>query len=214
MGNAKRQWWAKLMGSGNKVEMLVAICALLTSAMAVFMAWDQGRVMRAQQHGAVYPVLQVDGFISRDVGTVSIGVTVGNSGVGPALVKNVSLIRDGEPIESLDDYVARLPEGANISWSSLNGRALAPGAKMEPMRITWDADRISESVLADTASDWGAVKIGVCYCSVFDKCWRSREFGAANAEAVKQCESGGRDVFAGLGTSQPYTDTPQPEEVE
>ena len=41
------------MGTGNKVEMLIAICAVLTSAIAVFIAWDQGRVMRAQQHGAV-----------------------------------------------------------------------------------------------------------------------------------------------------------------
>jgi len=202
------------MGSGNKVEMLVAICALLTSAMAVFMAWDQGRVMRAQQHGAVYPVLQVDGFVSRDVGKISIGLTVGNSGVGPALIKGVSLIREGEPVENFDDYVARLPEGAYISWSSLSGRALAPGAKMEPMRITWDADQITDEVLANTASDWGAVEIAVCYCSVFNKCWRSKESGAANAEAVKQCKTGGRDAFVDLGTSQTDTDTPQPEEVE
>ena len=48
------------MGTGNKVEMLIAICAVLTSAIAVFIAWDQGRVMRAQQHGAVYPVIQID----------------------------------------------------------------------------------------------------------------------------------------------------------
>ena len=48
------------MGNGNKVEFLVAICALIASSMAVYMAWDQGRVMRAQQHGAVFPVLQVD----------------------------------------------------------------------------------------------------------------------------------------------------------
>jgi len=43
------------VGDGNKVEFLVAVCALIASAMAVFMAWDQSRVMRAQQHGAVFP---------------------------------------------------------------------------------------------------------------------------------------------------------------
>jgi len=52
------------MGNGNKAEMLIAICAVLTSVIALFVAWDQGRVMRAQQHGSVYPVLQVDGFVS------------------------------------------------------------------------------------------------------------------------------------------------------
>ena len=33
------------MGTGNKVEMVIAVCAVVTSALAVFIAWDQGRVM-------------------------------------------------------------------------------------------------------------------------------------------------------------------------
>ena len=77
------------MGDGNKVEFLVAVCALITSIMADYMAWDQGRVMRAQQHGAVFPVLQVDGFAEDDGRSTSIGINVRNSGVGPALVESV-----------------------------------------------------------------------------------------------------------------------------
>ena len=67
---------AELMGDGNKVEFLVAICALITSIMAVYMAWDQGRVMRAQQHGMVYPVLQVEGSSTNTSSYSSIGITV------------------------------------------------------------------------------------------------------------------------------------------
>ncbi|HCX12097.1 MAG TPA: hypothetical protein DHU81_17525, partial [Hyphomonas sp.] len=82
------------MGTGNKVEMLIAICAVLTSAIAVFIAWDQGRVMRAQQHGAVYPVIQIDGFVSTSVDTASMGIRVSNSGVGPALIEQVRMLRN------------------------------------------------------------------------------------------------------------------------
>jgi hypothetical protein len=62
------------MGQGNKAEMLIAICAVLTSVIALFVAWDQGRVMRAQQHGSVYPVVQMVGFVSRVPDHVSLGL--------------------------------------------------------------------------------------------------------------------------------------------
>ena len=54
------------MGTGNKVEMLIAICAVLTSAIAVFIAWDQGRVMRAQQQGATI-ILRLDARASSSI---------------------------------------------------------------------------------------------------------------------------------------------------
>ena len=106
------------MGTGNKVEMLIAICAVLTSAIAVFIAWDQGRVMRAQQHGAVYPVIQIDGFVSTSVDTASMGIRVSNSGVGPALIEQVRMLRNGEPVASLNLYVDRFPSGYDLSWTT------------------------------------------------------------------------------------------------
>ena len=97
------------MGTGNKVEMLIAICAVVTSAIAVFIAWDQGRVMRAQQHGSVYPVLQADGYVSADPHVREIGVRFRNSGVGPALIESVDMLKDGERLVSLNAYRDELP---------------------------------------------------------------------------------------------------------
>ncbi len=93
------------MGSGNKAEMLIAVCAVITSAIAVFIAWDQGRVMRAQQHGAVYPVVQVEGFVSSDQDFASMGIRLSNSGVGPALIERVSVLKGGEPLEDRKSVV-------------------------------------------------------------------------------------------------------------
>ena len=202
------------MGDGNKVEMLVAICALVASAMAVFMAWDQSRVMRAQQHGAVFPVLQVDGFVSTTPDIAAIGVRVSNSGVGPALVEQVKLFRGDEELSGFDAYRARLPDGADISWTGLTGRAMAPGEEIEPLRIAWERDAIPAAILNDTAKEWGGLSVVICYCSVFERCWQTQGFGTSRADRVASCPASEQDIFAAFGTPLPAVEAPNREEVE
>lgn len=200
------------MGDGNKVEMLVAICALVASAMAVFMTWDQGRVMRAQQHGAVYPVLQVDGYVSRTPDTLSMGIRVSNSGVGPALIEKVTLLFDGEPVEGFQEARRQLHENYDLSWSGLTGRALAPGEEIEPVRVIWARDEISTETFDATALEWSRFNLEICYCSVFDRCWETRSIGTSRSDRVKRCEASEKDVFAELGgTTSQAPDTMPPE---
>ena len=187
------------MGDGNKVEMLVAICALVASAMAVFMAWDQGRVMRAQQHGAVYPVLQVDGYVSRTPETLAMGIRVSNSGVGPALIERVDLLFDNERVDGFEAERRRLPANNDVSWSGLTGRALAPGDETEPVRVLWSRDQITPGEFNMTAQRWSRFDLSICYCSVFHRCWQTRGLGTSRADRVKRCEPDNRDVFAELG---------------
>lgn len=191
------------MGTGNKVEMLLAVCAVITSVIAVYVAWDQGRVMRAQQHGAVYPVLQVDGFVSTNARTASMGMRVGNSGVGPALIHDVRLSADGVLLETLDAYSERLPEGYDLSWAGLAGRALAPGEEIIPIQITWSTEDISMDTLYATAAEWGELEMSICYCSVFDRCWRTHAIGSSRKEQVDQCEDSETDTFESLGRYAP-----------
>lgn len=187
------------MGDGNKVEMLVAVCALVASAMAVFMAWDQGRVMRAQQHGAVYPVLQADGYVSGTAESLSMGIRVMNSGVGPALIERVDLLFDNAPVDGFDAERRRLPSNDDISWSGLTGRALAPGDETEPVRILWSRDQITQGEFNETAKRWSRFDLIICYCSVFNRCWKTQGLGTSRADPVKRCEPDNRDVFAELG---------------
>jgi hypothetical protein len=188
------------MGNGNKVEMLIAICAVLTSAIAVFIAWDQGRVMRAQQHGAVFPVVQIDGFVSTTAETASMGLRLENSGVGPALIESVEVLEDDTPTDGLRAYVERLPDGHQLSWSSLTGKAIAPGSEIMPIRLAWSRDAITSDQMNQLAAEWGRLDFEVCYCSVFDRCWVTRGIGTARAERVARCEQGERDIFEELAT--------------
>lgn len=187
------------MGTGNKAEMLIAVCAVLTSAIAVFIAWDQGRVMRAQQHGAVYPVVQVEGFVSSNSNNSSMGVRISNSGVGPALIERVSMYENGERLDSIDPYIALFPPGYSHSWSSVIGRAVAPGDDVEPLRADWPRGQVSGDALNATAEAWSRLDVEVCYCSVFERCWITRSLGMGGvmtrAERVKRCERSEPDIF-------------------
>lgn len=191
------------MGDGNKVEFLVAMCALVTSMVAVFIGWDQGRVMRAQQHGAVFPVLQVDGFVTTQEESRALGLRISNNGVGPALIEAVRL-RDGatgEDITDLGPFLEALPEGFDVSWSGLTGRAIAPGETVRPMTISWPLDAVGDGDVGAAATRAEAWQLEVCFCSVFDRCWQTREIGAARASRVDACPRAEEDIFAGLGES-------------
>ena len=188
------------MGNGNKVEFLVAMCALLTSVVAVYMAWDQGRVMRAQQHGMVYPVLQVDGFASTEENTVIVGITVTNSGVGPALIESVRLLIDGREVNGFIEYVERNKlEGYDLRWSAITGRALPPGESMRPIEFVWLDEDFSRDSLRQITVDALRWNLEVCYCSVFGKCWQTRELGRSRATPIDACEQSDVDIFEQLG---------------
>ena len=206
------------MGTGNKAEMVIAICAVVTSAIAVFIAWDQGRVMRAQQHGSVYPVVQIEGFVSSTNETASMGFRVSNSGVGPALIERAEMLKDGEPVASLRPYVDKLPPGYQQSWASLIGRAIAPGAEVVPLRVDWPLDTVSVAERDAAAMAWSEMDVEICYCSVFNKCWTARGLqmgiSMSRAERVKRCDRSKTDVFEALANYAPAPGTDTTAEVE
>lgn len=198
------------MADRNRAELVIAVCAVLTSAIAVFIAWDQGRVMRAQQHGAVFPVLQVDGFTSRLTDRLSLGIRISNTGVGPALIERVGVRRGDEVLETLKPYRASLPGGYNISYTSLTGRSLAPGSQVTALEISWPEDKITEAEFYAVAADWSALELELCYCSVFDRCWLARDLAQQRPVRTKMCERGDKDIFEEAAQAQP---SPPPKDL-
>jgi len=187
------------MGNGNKVEFLVAICALVTSMVAIWVAWDQGRVMRAQQHGAVFPVLQVDGFLNNDATSSSVGITIRNSGVGPALIESATLIVGDEEVDGFSEQVEAIPSGFQLDWSGIVGRALAPGDMVTPIKMVWQLGDLSTDDIRKISADTRTWKLEICYCSVFSRCWKTSQIGRSRATPVNSCERQERDIFEELG---------------
>lgn len=187
------------MGTGNKVEFLVAICALVASVMAVYIAWDQGRVMRAQQHAGVFPVLQVDGYVTNRAEHTAVGIEVRNSGVGPALIESVEFFIDGETSTSFGTELDSLPTNYELSWAAIVGRALAPGEGTTPIELTWPLGTLDTSDVREISSNARSWGMEICYCSVFERCWKTREIGRSRAVAVASCQSQEIDLFENVG---------------
>lgn len=209
----------RLLADSNRLQLIIAVCALVTSAIAVFVAWDQARVLRAQQHGAVYPVLQVDGFVSTERSFVEIGLRFRNSGVGPALIEAIDVERNGEKLADLLEPYAELPGAPELSWTSMTGRAIAPGDEVEALRFSWPRGQISAEELAAAQTEWGSLKLSTCYCSVFERCWRMPDMGTSRAERVKACTRSDTDLFSDLAARRPekvveIPETPAQDEQE
>lgn len=187
------------MGNGNKVEFLVAICALVASVMAVYIAWDQGRVMRAQQHGAAFPVLQVDGYVSNRPESTSVGIEVRNSGVGPALIESVEFFVGDEKTDRMSREITSLPDGFELSWSAIVGRALAPGQTVSPIDMVWPSGTLTTEDVRNISEDAQTWRLEICYCSVFDRCWKTQKIGRSRAIPVDACEIQDIDLFEQLG---------------
>lgn len=187
------------MGNGNKVEFLVAICALIASSMAVYMAWDQGRVMRAQQHGAAFPVLQVDGYVSRRGNNTAVGIELRNSGVGPALIESAEFFVGEDSSEPFHREVMGLPDGFELSWSAIVGRALAPGESVTPVDMVWPEGELDTEDVRNISRDSQTWRLEICYCSVFKRCWKTQKIGRSRAVPVDKCERQETDLFEQLG---------------
>ena len=194
----------------NNHQTLTGIGAMLVGIAALFVAWDQGRVMRAQQHGAVYPILQIDGYYSHEGDVVRLGAGVRNAGVGPAVIERVDILRHGEIVEDFGPLLATLPESANVNWSSMLGRVLAAGDDVRPIDFSWRAAAMDEAGRDRLLAEWATWGLRACYCSVFDRCYVvDTNDLACRPEPVRQCVRPTTEIFEQLGNAVPGMASPE-----
>lgn len=194
-------------------QALTAVGAMIVGLAALFVAWDQARVMRAQQHGAVVPALQVDAFTRTEGDDLSIGLRVANNGVGPAMVRSVNVLRDGAPTDDIDEMFSGLPqEQADRSWVTLTGRVIAPGELVTPISVDWPVADIGTADISNLFAEWNRWDIEICYCSVFDRCWIAT-VQVQERRPVPHCPAANDDVFERYGSESFMMSRPSPDET-
>lgn len=175
------------MGKGNRAEMLIAICAVISSIAAVYIAWDQARVMRSQEKADVWPILQLQHNTSSVDGAAIYEFDVQNAGVGPALIEDYLIRIPGQSdTQSFEDMVRYfitdeleatydLPVYSN---QSLPGRVIRQGDKVRVIGAVWaPQDGLEADFFAAVASlvsgERSPAEVFVCYCSILEDCWVS-----------------------------------------
>ena len=160
-----------------RFETVGSITAMVVGVAALFVSWDQGRVMREEIKASVWPALQVDGFFDTASGRIAVGLNIENAGVGPALIERVSVKHYGELLVDLDAIGAHLGAYDDRSYETATGRILAAGAQTRPFTF-WFED--PSSLILPEGEGGTQISAGpldqnwsveVCYCSSLDECW-------------------------------------------
>jgi hypothetical protein len=156
-------------------EYAVAATAFFVSVCSLFIYIYQSKLMAEQQQVAVWPYIQ---WSTSNAERYEINAE--NKGVGPALVRKVTMTYQGQPVAGNRALVAAvLGPDSDLHWqnSTLEGNVLSAGEKITLFSIP---DKV---VGRDFESRLGAGKftMEITYCSIYGRCWTSVGFTAKRA---------------------------------
>jgi hypothetical protein len=177
-----------------RIDLVIAICALLVSTLATAATWWQSRVVGQQLSAQVWPYVSLVNTLGPD----RIEIAVANDGPGPAIIKTAVLTVDGKPQRTvmaairtvagdLKSKTKSKPGTAHLSTTSLN-----PGSVLRPLSTRTVVTLVSAAVVPRVLPELRRVKLEVCYCSILDACWivaTSQDF----PQEVAHCPDRSRD---------------------
>jgi hypothetical protein len=171
------------------IATLVGVCALSVSGYTAYM-------QRQQVRAAVWPILEYDSSNNPDI-----HLTLSNKGVGPAMIRNVIVTVDGQPVlnwtEALDKMLG--PGKHRLSESDMNGHVLSAGESMtiftpcdpEGKPLTFDK---SNPLWVEMNEDRERVAVEICYCSTLGECWTLRSDAKSNNSTTETRTCPGRSA--------------------
>lgn len=186
---------------------VIAIAALATSAIAVWVAWDESRLQRQSQSASFMPILDVSAGVSRaeEGFTATTSLRVRNVGTGVAYLERAVLRVDDAPVNDYETLAGamfgpQLAAEADLSWQTLQGY-LQPEEAIAPLVFRWrdtedNRRRFDEYMQTDLDSIVSGFSLELCYCSVFEQCWVTASASTKRPRPVARCEDPGDPVEA------------------
>lgn len=161
----------------HKVDIFVGACAVLISAVSLFIGYRSNVTQERLLAASVWPYLSWnDSNFDEKRQVQDIYLALDNAGVGPAKVKWLAISYDGKPLKTGTDLVKACCKEElaplqhwNISTGSINP-AVIPAHDSNQF--------FSMERKADNAALWDKLnherfklRAQACYCSVLDDCW-------------------------------------------
>jgi hypothetical protein len=166
------------------------IIATLIGCVAVCVAGYTAYMQRQQVRAAVWPILEFDTSNGPDI-----HFTVSNKGVGPAIIRNVIVKVDGQPVRNWNEVLDKFlgPGKYHFSESDINGHVFSAGESMDVFTPR-DADGNvlndkSNPMWVELNKDRGRVTVEICYSSTLGECWTLRASGltAGTTTETRRC---------------------------
>jgi hypothetical protein len=194
-----------------RLEALVTASALLVSGVAAGSAAYQAHLVSEQFSATVWPYLNFDRSASRNTGSPSSAfggyvIDVHNEGIGPALIRSVTITRDGKPVSAPSDLsnsalgVAMAPDRAaaiaDIKRTSAKGNIRLDTSSLDRGDVISAGERVTLAhasgpfITQRLLASRPRIDISICYCSLLGRCWLERMNDTANEpHDVRGCES-------------------------
>jgi len=179
--NDSRRWY-------SEPQTFVAVAALVVSLSAVAVALYEASLQRAHDRADVWPHLEIGTFVT----PTGADVFLTNGGVGPGIVKSVSVSVDDKPKRSWADAMLALRDSAPTTFSNTTvvDEAVRAGDRVTLLEL-------QRKDLPPDFWKWiGRVGVRVCYSSVFDDSWQLiARLGASRTwQHVKSCPDQPRSI--------------------
>lgn len=183
-----------------RIDFIVAIGALLISTITALSSIYQTRVIARQFSATVWPYVSFDS----NYAPWMLQVYVRNDGLGPAIVRSVSITWDGKPQPSLERILATFGREEPQSIAAARA-ALRAGAKLRISTSTPTAGLVipanSQHALIDVQGaaivrylrpDIKRLGLSLCYCSLTGSCWvQTFQNSAGEPRTVPSCSTRG-----------------------
>ena len=161
-------------GASRYETVIATLIGLLAVSVAAYTAYMQRQQVRA----AVWPILEFDS------GNGPIHFTLANKGVGPAIIKNVILKVDDQPVKNWAEVFEKIlgPGYHRGEEADMSGRVFSAG---ESTNVFTPHDGANNPIPFDKSNplwaklntDRSRVTVEICYCSTLDECWTLRGGG-------------------------------------
>ena len=161
------------------IATLVGLCALCVSAYTA-------HVQRQQVRAAVWPILYFDSSNAPDI-----HFTLANKGVGPAIIRNVTVKVDDKPVKNWREALEILlgPGRHHAAESDMSGRVVAAGESMTVLAPFGSAGKPLN--FDESNPEWvkmnknrERITVEICYCSTLGECWTLRAPGLGRSSTA------------------------------
>ena len=163
-------------------ETFIAVAALVVSVSAVVVGLYEASLQRRHDRAEVWPHLEISTFTTLQ----GVALRLDNTGIGPALVKSITVTVDGKSQHSWDEPLTTLygHEPPPHSDLTVTEHALRAGDQLTVVGI-------GTKDLPPNFWKWiGRVSVSICYTSVFGEAWRvSDDYlgGSSTWKSVSSC---------------------------
>ena len=175
-------------------QTVLSVVGVFIAIVALYAALTESAAVRQQTAATVWPCVQL---LIEDYDTeanAGFAMSLSNAGVGPARMRALRLVIDGEPIRDWD-HVVTLLDGkitAQVSRNFVNDRVISPDETVDLFSTTDpDLARRFQAAVANPNTS-----VTYCYCSIFDECWLANsQKDIQNPEPVDECPDFGDAAF-------------------